>query len=581
MKKAIALIVISCFVLLSFVGCSCGDEENAEPATAEFARDATEMFTARDEDASYDVSESIQIRLNGSSATADSESVHIDGTTVTITGEATYSISGTLDDGQLIVAAPSTAKVHLVLDGAGITSVDSAALYITSADKVVVTLMGDNTISNGGNFTSTDEKNIDGAVYSGSDLTFNGTGSLTVVSPVGHGIVCKDDLVLTGGTYAIQCAYHALDANDSVRMKNVTLTAEAGKDGIHAENSDVATLGFIYISDGTYQITAAGDGISAGSTLQIEGGEYTILAGGGYENGEEHSSDMWGGIPGATRPGGRSTTETTDDASTSMKGLKASTGILLDGGTYHMDTADDTLHSNASLYINGGSYNMASGDDAVHADETLTITSCTMDVTTCYEGLEALHIHVAGGDITLISTDDGLNAAGGTDASGTGGRDNMFGMRPGGRGDAAANSDGSILISGGTLFINASGDGIDANGTLEISGGHTTVVGPIMGDTATLDYDVSGVITGGTFIGTGASNMAQTFSDSSQGVLALSVGSRTAGTMITIAEEDGDVILTFEPPLSYQVVIVSAPEMKAGKKYTVTVGTSSGTFEAS
>ncbi|MGN0452220.1 MAG: hypothetical protein ACI4GZ_00285, partial [Ruminococcus sp.] len=167
-------------------------------------------------------------------------------------------------------------------------------------------------------------------------------------------------------------------------------------------------------------------------------------------------------------------------------------------------------------------------------------------------------------------TDDGLNAAGGTDNSGMGG--------PGGM---SSNSDGSIVISGGTLYINASGDGIDSNGTLEISGGHTTVVGPTAGDTATLDYDVSGVITGGTFIGTGAYNMAQSFSSSEQGVIALSVGNQSANTQIIVKDKSGNEIVTHSPELSFQIVIISTPEMISGETYTVTVGTQTTEFTAS
>ena len=145
----------------------------------------------------------------------------------------------------------------------------------------------------------------------------------------------------------------------------------------------------------------------------------------------------------------------------------------------------------------------------------------------------------------------------------------------------SSNSNGSIKVSGGTLYIHSSGDGMDANGTLEISGGHTVVCGPTHGDTATLDYDVSAVITGGTFIGTGASGMAQTFSDSEQGVFAVSVGNQSAGSEFVLTDADGEVVVRYTPELSYAVVIVSTPEMVKGDSYTLTIGSNSGTLEAS
>lgn len=242
-----------------------------------------------------------------------------------------------------------------------------------------------------------------------------------------------------------------------------------------------------------------------------------------------------------------------------------------------------------NILSNGGTFTAASGDDAFHGEETLTVTAGTIDITESYEGLEALDIRVEGGDITLVASDDGLNAAGGTDSSGTtGGRDGRFGGGPGGNGGGtggngggmSSSSDGSIVISGGSLQINASGDGIDANGSVTISGGYTVVTGPTQGDTATLDYDVSAVITGGTFIGTGASGMAQTFSDSEQGVVSVSTGSQSAGTAVTLADQEGNTLITCTPEESFQVVILSSPDLVSGETYTVTVGKASAEVEA-
>ena len=145
----------------------------------------------------------------------------------------------------------------------------------------------------------------------------------------------------------------------------------------------------------------------------------------------------------------------------------------------------------------------------------------------------------------------------------------------------SSNSNGSIKVSGGNLYINSSGDGIDANGTLEISGGYTVVVGPTQGDTATLDYDKSATITGGTFIGTGASGMAQTFSDSKQGVIAVSVGNQSAGTKIVLKDKSGNIIIEYAPELNFAVVILSSPDVKKGESYSIMVGSETGEFEAS
>ena len=627
MKKRISILLILALVLGAFAGCtddghlsntkpannstagseantenenSNGGNDNLDAAEADFSQDDEDMFTKRDSRTEYDASEAVTIRLNGTSTTASSNSVQINGSTVIIKEEATYVISGSLN-GMLVVDAPDNAKVQLVLNGVDITSETSAALYILEADKVFVTLADGttNTLTNGGSFAAIDDNNIDGALFSKQDLTLNGSGSLTVTSTAGHGIVCKDDLVITGGTYVVNSASHGLEANDSVRIANAALTIDAGKDAIHCENSDDTDKGFIYISGGTIKAEAEGDGITASAYMHIAGGTIDLLVGGGSENGSKAHSDNFGGFMGGGHGGGRpggmgsnnSTNTATNENSTSMKGLKAASSMLISGGNITINSADDSIHSDASITINGGSFTMASGDDAIHAEDTLTVTAGKIDITESYEGLEALHIDVQGGDIKLTASDDGLNAAGGTDQSGmTGGRDGMFGGGPGGMGGGrpggggfggmSGNSNGSIKVSGGNLYINSSGDGMDANGTLEISGGYTIVVGPTQGDTATLDYDTSGVITGGTFIGTGASGMAQTFSDSAQGVVAVSVGNRTAGTQIILKDQNGKTILTHTPELSFAVVILSSPDIVKGQTYQITIGSQSGEFEA-
>ena len=566
------------------------DDNTDESSVTVTVIDSSEVFTERDYKTEYSISDSVRIQLNGTSVSCNDKDVLIDGTTVTITNKGTYILSGTLDNGMIIVDAEETDKPQLVFDGVTITSAESAALYIKTADKVFVTLAegSTNSLTNGGTFTAIDENNIDGTVFSKQDLTFNGNGSLTVTSPAGHGIVCKDDLVFTGGTYMVASASHGLDANDSVRIANASITVDAGKDGIHTENSDDAAKGFFYMVNGTLNLEAEGDGISAEAYAQICDGTIQIVSGGGSENGTKNSSDSYGGFMGGWggmgRPGSSSSSSSeSDEDSTSIKGIKVTGDLNINGGNITIDSADDTLHANANITITDGTFTLASGDDGIHADETLLISNGTIDISESYEGLEALDIKVTGGNIKLTASDDGLNAAGGTDSSGFGGNrgGDMFGGR-GGKGGFGGMSagNGSIEISGGTLYINASGDGIDANGTLLISGGITTVVGPTQGDTATLDYDSSATITGGTFIGTGAAGMAQTFSASEQGVIALSVGNQKAGTKITLTDTNGNVLFSHEPELSFAIVILSSPELIKGETYTITVGSASGSFEA-
>lgn len=585
MKRSIALFLSLCLLLcLFFTGCKSPSsfdpnavgKPSVTPDTS-FGKEEDEMFTSRDTSAEYDAASAVYLSLQTDRIVCDAKDVKVEGANATILGGGTYVLSGTLE-GSITVYASASEKPHLVLDGVDITST-GAAILVMNADKVTVTLApgSQNILINSGSFTPVGDVNVDGTVFSTADLSFNGSGALEVCSLAGHGIVSQDDLVIAGGSYLIDAVGHALKGNDSIRVCGETdMTLTATKDGLHAENNDDPTRGFVYITGGSFAMTVGGDGISASAHMQIRDGSFAITAGGGYENGKEHTDSGMGGGP--VFPGGgmpqrpRATSTETADTTVSAKGLKAGGGMLLEGGSYTLDTADDALHSDTDLTVKGGVFSIKTGDDALHADTTLAIYGGTVDATECYEGLEATHVEVLGGSIALHCDDDGINAAGGNDDSGTGGG---FG---GDFGHGGA-SNGSVNIAGGELYINASGDGIDANGTFTMSGGKVTLCGPTQGDTAVLDYDKSAIITGGFFIGTGSQMMAQSFSsESTQGVIALSVGNQAAGTEVTLL--GGNAELSYTPTLSYQILIISTPDMVKGEEYTVTIGSFSGKFTA-
>ena len=377
--------------------------------------DVSNMFSDRDKEIGYDEENSTVIKLSDDSTTCDSDAVQISGNTVTIIGEGTYILSGTLTDGMVIVDAEDTDKVQLVLDGVDITSAESAAIYVREADKVFITTASDsqNTLTNGGTYTAIDDNNIDAAIFSKSDLTLNGAGFLTITAKAGHGVVSKDDLVLTSGTYQIDAASHGLSGKDSVRIASGSYTIVSGKDGIHAENADDTSLGFVYLADGTFDITSDGDGISAGNWLQADGGVYTVKAGGGSEN-VQKSDGEWQFGPGQQTE----STDTTEEDTVSMKAIKAAGELILKGGKYSLDSADDTIHSNANITISDGEFTLASGDDGIHADSATTISGGTIDITESYEGIEGLSIDITGGE-TYVSgpTNDGNSAL---DYNGTG-----------------------------------------------------------------------------------------------------------------------------------------------------------------
>lgn len=517
-------------------------------STSDSSSDSDKQLTAddmfSDRDLSGDYSECTDITLSDSTASCSDSSVTVADGSVTITKAGTYKLSGTFT-GQIIVNAGDSDKVQLVLDNASITKEGSAALYIINADKVFITTVKgtENTLSSTGEFASSDDAtNVDGAIFSKSDITFNGSGTLNVKCESKHGIVTKDDLKITGGTYNITSASQGLSGKDSVRIAGGNITVTSGTDGIHSENTDDTEKGYVYISGGTLNITSGKDCIDASGTVEIKDGTFTFKAGGG------------------------SSEKTTGDSTESYKGIKADGVLTISGGTFDIDTLDDAIHSSADVTVSGGTLDISTGDDGIHSGNNTVVSGGEINIAKCYEGLEGQTVTVSGGKVTLTSSDDGINAAGG-DNQGVGG-----GFGPD---SFSADSEAKIAITGGEIHVNASGDGLDSNGDIEISGGTVYVYGPTSNGNGSLDYENNAVITGGTVIMAGSSGMAMNFgSESTQGSILASTGNASAGTAVKLTDSSGNVIAEFTPTVSFQTVVISAPDITSDGTYTLTVGDS-------
>lgn len=575
-KKLLALFCATALSMTAVAGCtgtksstgnvvSSETEVNAEETVAQSETgtfSSTDMFTERDLAGTYEESGAVYVTLSGDGITGKTDGVAINGQTVTITAEGTYIFSGTLSEGQIVVDADN-AKVQIVFDNVDITCASSAAVYVKSAEKVFVTLAegSQNTLRNTDGYVAIDDNNIDAVIFSKSDLTLNGTGSLTIVSAEGHGIVSKDDLKITGGTYDITAAGHALSGKDSVRIADGTFILTAEKDGIHAENADDEEKGYIYIADGDFTITSDGDGMDASNIVQIEDGTFDITAGGGAANSQKtHESDMPGGgmSQNIERPEGESMPQmgekpdgenmpqdtTTDESSTSTKGIKAGGGMYLNGGTYQIDSADDSIHSNANITIADETYTLATGDDGVHADDALTVNGGTITVTESYEGLEGLTVTINDGTIDITARDDGINTAG-----------------------------EKMELNGGYIHILAGGDGVDSNGDLTINGGEIYIDGPSDNGNSAIDYGdrSSAYVNGGMLVAIGSSGMAEGMSDSSkQEVLMVKLGEQMEAGDVELTDNEGNVIVSYTALKSYDCVIISTAEVESGATYTLT-----------
>lgn len=375
-KKRIIFLLTGAMFL---AGCGAGNsvsavENSKTPGTAEAEEaaaeetagdlsgglDPSDMFTDRDREIGYDEEMSARILLADDQSTCDSDAVQIDGNTITITDEGTYILSGELTDGMVVVDAQDTDKVQLVLGGVKITSAQSAAVYVRSADKVFVTTASDseNILTNGGTYTAIDENNIDAVIFSKDDLTLNGSGTLTIQAKAGHGVVSKDDLVLTSGVYEIEAEKHGLSGKDIVRIADGTYNIVSGKDGIHASNEEDTSLGFIYIAGGSFEISAADDGMHADSALRIDGG--TIHVAESYEGLEGLSIDITGGDIDVTASDDGLNAAGGNDSSGFKGGggdifaAEEGAAICISGGTLHVNASGDGIDSNGALTISGG-----------------------------------------------------------------------------------------------------------------------------------------------------------------------------------------------------------------------------------
>lgn len=594
-KKLLALFCATALSMTAVAGCtgaksstgnvvSSETEVNAEETVAQSETgtfSSTDMFTERDLAETYEESGAVYVTLSDDGITGETAGVAINGQTMTITAEGTYIFSGTLSEGQIVVDADN-AKVQIVFDNVDITCASSAAVYVKSAEKVFVTLAegSQNTLRNTDEYVAIDDNNIDAVIFAKSDLTLNGTGSLTIVSAEGHGIVSKDDLKITGGTYDITAAGHALSGKDSVRIADGTFILTAEKDGIHAENADDEEKGYIYIADGDFAITSDGDGMDASNIVQIEDGTFDITAGGGAANSlKTHESDMPGGgmSQNIERPDGENMPQdtTTDESGTSTKGIKAGGGMYLNGGTYQIDSADDSIHSNANITIADGTYTLATGDDGVHADDALTVNGGTITVTESYEGLEGLTVTINDGTIDITARDDGINTAGGTDQSGFGTFGDHFKGMDSADDETEETTDNEMWmeLNGGYIHILAGGDGVDSNGDLTINGGEIYIDGPSDNGNSAIDYGdrSSAYVNGGMLVAIGSSGMAEGMSDSSkQEVLMVKLGEQMEAGDVVLTDSEGNVIVSYTALKSYDCVIISTAEVESGATYTLT-----------
>lgn len=513
--------------------------------------DLTDQFTKRD--SKTDIGDASLIVLTDDDAVVSGSGVTADGSKVTITKAGTYIVSGSTSDGQIIIDADEDDKVQLVLDELTMTNDDGPCILVRSADKVFITLEkgSDNILSDtGAAYTQGDlDTTIDGVIFAVCDLTLNGYGSLTITAGTANGIVSKDDLVITGGTYEITSTGKGLEANDSIRIKDGVFRINSEDDGIHTSKEDTEGKGYIYIEGGTFTIASGDDGIHAGTALIINGGN--ILVTDSYEGLEGDSIDILDGVIEVTAEddglnAATSSSQDTDHAAPERGGRMKDD----ESGT----TEGEPMERVSIRDEDSGREDTSNGDD-VAEEEDASVKETKAGGRKRREGQSE-----------EVTDEDADQKNDHTAWSGPG---------PGGFGGGMmdADPDAYIHISGGTLIVHAGGDGIDSNGEITISGGTVTVYGPTDNGNGALDVGTTCTINGGTAYIAGSAGMAVGFDDDSAQYSVEYTFSQVqeAGTKVTLTDRDGNVVAEMTPEKDFQDVIFSTPELQAGE-YTISAG---------
>lgn len=604
-------------------------------------------FDAEDLDASYNEADCTKINLNDLSS-LNSDAVTYSSSKITITKAGSYLITGSFN-GSIEVNAEDKGTVRLILNNASISANDSAAIKVSSAKKVLITLPdGTSNSIKDSSSRSDDESDYSAAFYSKADLVFNGNGSLKIDASYKNGLKTGDQLKIVSGNFEINSKEDALIGKELVGIKNGNFTINAGQDGIKSTYDKDTSKGNIVLLNGTYNITSGNDAVQSENGLYIADGTYNIKTNGGSANAVQKTGDSGFGMPnnqsgfnGERNIGDTSNSDSSSDSSSdSYKGLKASNLITIVGGQYNIDSCDDSLHTNGDMLIKGGTFTISSGDDGMHADNTLQIDGASINITKSYEGIEGLSIIINEGDIKLVASDDGMNTASGSSSGDTFGGNQLFGFKNGmnfGDDSSANNGDNknnfqmpqmsdnaktnngqmpqmpdnananngqmpqmndnsnnsantdsttdssspSLTINGGNIYVNASGDGLDSNGSMTFNGGYVVVEGPTSsGDTA-LDFDKSLTFNGGTVIALGSNGMVETPTSATNGACIVAQINGSASEEFSVKDSNGKVILSLVATKSYGAAIVYSADIKTGNTYTLNAGSNSSSVEVS
>ncbi len=543
MKKFIVSFLL--INLIIFTGCSNKNEELEQIDSENLKID----LTTEDLLETFDKNSSYIVEFNDN--TANYTKGNLNNLVFNITEGGTYYLTGNFYGSILIDTKQS---VRLIFDNLTVSSSNNSAIFIKNSEKTVITLANNskNKLTDTSNYTLDSEEEPNATLFSKEDLTINGNGTLEIESYYNDALASKDGLKIVNGNLKINSVGDGIRGKDYIYIKNGNFDIKSQNDGIKTTNTDT-NLGNLTIENGTFKIVSTEDGIDSENLVLIKNGNFNITTGGGSINSSTKSD--WGNW-------GRFNEENSNINSTSSKGIKAGSNILIENANINIDSSDDSIHSNNLVEIKNGEFDITSGDDGIHSDTNLSIYGGNINITKSYEGLESSNINIYNGKIHVISIDDGINVAGGNDSSSINGRKGQNHM---------STSSGKLEIEDGYIYVDSEGDGLDSNGSIYIKGGTVIVNGPQSSGNGVLDYDNEFVITGGTLIGAGSSEMMQTPSSNSKINTIAVVLDSFSDSPINITDSNNNQVITFKPSKKYNLFIYSSSNIKMGQTYNVNI----------
>lgn len=513
----------------------------AYPVLAQSGTQESQSVTSFQAQTSYDESRATQITLADQTATVTGQGASFSGQTLTITQAGTYVLTGIGKNIKLVVEAADTDQVHLVFQNLTLEG-EGTLLQINKAQEVVISLAEGSQNALTESQASGDEE-VKATIHSQVPLTLNGTGNLTLTALTKNALEVEDDLKVLGGTYTVKAANHGFKAEGALAIEAATLTIEAGKDGLHAEHDETTERANISLNPTQLSIAATEDGVDAGNELTIKGGTITVSQ---SEEGLEARV--------IRQLGGDVTIKSSDD------GVNASAG----SSSKTSDTSATSKTTDASATSNTA--DTSSSASQATTDSATASTSASQATATPAATSQADQAN-KDKNATLPSPPAGQ-------APPQGGQPPQNGQGPGGMppgGQEESDPSLQIILEGGTLTIDAEGDGIDSNGTASISGGSLVVNGSVQGGNGPLDAAGDITITGGRVWALGTSDMLQGFAQGSTQASITANIAGTAGQTLIILDANGKEVTRQTASKDFQAVIMSSADLVDGQTYTIQV----------